>query len=119
MNIVVDENVPNRTIEALRTLGHVVTDVKLTVVRGEADEGVWALARRERALLISTDKGFAALWDTQHDGILIVRLHQPNGERIHERVMLAIGNVPPAEWPGLTLVMRDLVQTTRRAREQP
>ena len=40
MKIVADENIPNRTIEALRTAGHVVIDLKQTVLRAGDDEGV-------------------------------------------------------------------------------
>jgi len=43
-------------------------------------------------------------------------LHQPNEERIHARVMAAFRQFTEQDWPGLTVVMRDNVQSVRRAR---
>lgn len=116
MRIVVDENIPNRTIDELRGQGHAVTDIKQTVHRAGDDETVWEVAQKELALLVSTDKGFADNWDSTHHGILIVRLRQPNREKIHERVMQAMKTVAETDWPGLLLVMRDQTWTSRRSR---
>lgn len=40
---------------------------------------------------------------------------QPNEQKIHERVMNAIGQFSEDEWSGLTVVMRDAVQSVSRA----
>jgi hypothetical protein len=40
-----------------------------------------------KALLITTDKGFASRRDESHYGILIVRIKQPTRLKIHQRVM--------------------------------
>ena len=42
-------------------------------------------------------------------GILIVRLRQPNEERIHARIMAALAQHPEPDWRGLLVVMRDRV----------
>jgi hypothetical protein len=49
-----------------------------------------------------------------HWGILIVRLHQPNEQRIHVRVMAALRQFPESDWRGLLVVMRDSVQSLYR-----
>lgn len=67
-------------------------------------------------MLITTDKGFAQYRDEKHHGILIIRLRQPNEARIHARIMAAFAQFSIRDWPGLLVVMRDVVQSTYRAR---
>ena len=115
MNIVVDENIPRRTVDALRAMGHVVTDVRGTGAEGGDDDALWRRVMQERALLVTTDKGFTQKRNEPHHGILVIRLRQPNRLKIHDRVLQAMGRFPEAEWPGLLVVMRDRVQSTVRA----
>lgn len=117
MKILVDENIPLRTVEALRALGHDVLDIRGTADEGMKDEPLWELIQREGRLLITTDKGFTQYRDYAHHGILIVRLRQPNREKIHDRVMRAIARFSDEQWPGLLVVMRDAVQSVSRAKE--
>ena len=49
MNIVVDENIPRRTVEALRAMGHQVIDIRGTSEEGSEDEDLWKKAQEERA----------------------------------------------------------------------
>ena len=79
-----------------------------------ADDALWAMIQRESRLLITTDTGFVQNRSEQYAGILIVRLRQPNSQKIHERIMQAIGQFTEAEWPGLVVVMRDVVQSVSR-----
>jgi uncharacterized protein with PIN domain len=79
------------------------------------DDLLWELAQKESRLLISTDKGFVQHRNESHHGILIVRLRQPNEQKIHKRVMKAMGQFAENEWPGLVVVMRDAVQSVWRA----
>ena len=59
MKILVDENIPLRSVEWLRDAGHDVLDIRGTADEGAADEFVWEKAQAEQRLLISTDRGFA------------------------------------------------------------
>ena len=63
MKIFVDENIPSRTVEELRGLGHDVLDICGTSDQWIDDDKLWARMLNERRLLITTDKGFA-----QHRG---------------------------------------------------
>lgn len=114
MRIAVDENVPRRTVQALRDMGHDVTDVRGTPDAGVSDDELWNRVQRESRLLITTDKGFARHWTQPHHGVLIVRLRRPNRVRIHERVMLAMRRFSEQKWPGTLVVMRDRAQSVRR-----
>jgi len=114
MNICVDENIPFVTVEELRNLGHDVLDIRGTADQGMSDEKLWARTQAERRLLITTDKGFVQGRDEAHSGILVVRLRQPNEQKIHHRVIQAMNQFSEQEWPGLLVVMRDAVQSTWR-----
>lgn len=87
MRILVDENIPRMTVEGLRALGHDVRDIRGTPDQGLVDTDLWALALAESRALITTDKGFTEYRAVPHQGILIVRLRQPNRAKIHHAVM--------------------------------
>ncbi|MCL0060305.1 DUF5615 family PIN-like protein [Dehalococcoidia bacterium] len=118
MKIFVDENIPLMTVRALRGMNHDLVDIRGTVDEGMIDDALWEIIQREGRLLITTDKGFTQHRDKLHHGILIVRLRQPNRYKIHQRVMQAITRFTAEEWPGLLVVMRDVVQSVWRAGEK-
>lgn len=111
LTILADENIPSMTIETLRTLGHDVLDIRGTPLEGSADSKLWDLGRAQERLLITTDKGFARRRHEAHHGILIVRLRQPNRQRIHDRVLQTLARFPPGNWAGRLVVVRDTVLT--------
>jgi predicted nuclease of predicted toxin-antitoxin system len=115
VKLFVDENIPNITVDALRAAGHDVLDIRGTPQQGMFDDELWPLAQTERRMLITTDKGFSEHRDAQHHGVLIVRLRRPNEQRIHARIMAAFQQFSEQDWPGLLVVMRDVVQSIYRA----
>ena len=118
MKILVDENIPLMTVQALREMDHEVLDIRGTLDEGASDEILWKISQQEGQLLITTDKGFTEYREELHHGILIVRLRQPNCRKIHQRVMQAMKRFAEREWPGLLVVMRDTVQSVWRVRKQ-
>lgn len=67
-------------------------------------------------MLLTTDKGFAEHRSEAHHGVLIIRLRQPNEQKIHGRAMKGIIQFSQNEWIGITLVTRDSVQSISRGR---
>ena len=118
MIIVVDENIPKMTVQGLRDEGHVVWDLRGTTDQGADDETVWRNVQLKQALLITTDKGFTRYRSEEHYGILIIRLRQPNLAKIHSRVMMAVDRRKSDDWPNLTVVVRDTVQSIFRYRSE-
>ncbi len=114
MKICVDENIPLITVVELKNLGHDVLDIRGTTEQGLTDELLWEKVQRENRLLITTDKGFANYRAESHYGILIVRLRQPNEQKIHARIMHAINQYSKGKWQGFLVVMRDTVQSIWR-----
>ncbi|MDQ3688198.1 MAG: DUF5615 family PIN-like protein [Acidobacteriota bacterium] len=90
MKICVDENIPLVTVTELKNLGHDVLDIRGSIEQGLADDLLWEKVQRENRLLITTDKGFTNYRAESHYGILIVRLRQPNEQKIHARIMQAV-----------------------------
>lgn len=116
MNIFVDENIPARTVRELREIGHDVKDIRGTDKEGIIDDDVWDIAQKEQRLLISTDKGFSQKRHEKHSGILIIRLKKPNRLKIHQKVMQAMRRFKENEWAGMTVVMKDSVQSIWKAK---
>jgi len=114
MKILVDENIPLKSVQALRDLGHDVLDIRGTPDEGVADEVLWEIAQPEKRLLITTDKGFTQYRNQQHQGILIIRLKKPNRHQIHQKIMQIIPQFTETEWSGLLVVMRDIVWSVWR-----
>lgn len=90
MRVLVDENIPRITVNGIHALGHDVKDVRGTSDQGITDSELWELALAESRALITTDKGFAEYRSVPHHGILIVRLRQPNRQKIHHSMMYVI-----------------------------
>jgi predicted nuclease of predicted toxin-antitoxin system len=115
LKILVDENIPRKTVDELRNAGHDVRDLRQTLQQGSEDSELWAAAMADRRLLISTDRGFTEYRKVDHHGILIVRLRQPNRERIHQAVLLALARFQEAQWRGLLVVVRDTTLSVSRS----
>ncbi len=118
MKILVDENIPLVTVEELRLKRFDVIDIRGSAEQGITDELLWQKAQQKKRLLITTDKGFSIHRDEKHHGILIIRLKQPTRLKIHQRVMQAITIYSQEKWCGLMVVMRDVVQSSWKARQK-
>jgi uncharacterized protein with PIN domain len=55
------------------------------------------MAQKDGMLLITTDKGFAQKRHEKHNGVLIIRLKQPNRLRIHQKAMQAMNKFKERE----------------------
>lgn len=117
MKIFVDENIPIMTVRGLRKLGHEIMDIRGTEKEGITDEDLWKIAQKDKRLLITTDKGFTQKRNEKHNGILIIRLKQPNRLKIHQKVMRAMALFREEEWSGLTVVMQDTFHSVWKAKK--
>ena len=111
MKVFVDENIPLMTVQELRKIGCEVVDIRGTGKMGMSDEDIWEMAQKIGCLLVTTDKGFADKRYEKHNGILIIRLKQPNRIKIHQKVMKAISLFKEREWRGLTVIIQDTFHT--------
>ena len=95
------------TVNHFRDSGHDVKDVRGSAGQGMADPDLWQVALAEGRLLITTDRGFVQYRAVPHNGIIIVRLRQPNRYRIHSAAMLAFDRFKDSSWENRTAVVRD------------
>lgn len=116
MKILVDENIPSMTVEALRNLGYDIQDIRGTPEEGMPDGELWPKCQAESRLLITTDKGFSKHRNEPHHGILIVGLKKPNRNKIHQRVMQAINKFDEDDWKGMLVMMRDSIQAVWKSK---
>ncbi len=116
MKVLVDENIPRRTVNWLIEQGHNVKDVRRTPQQGLEDSELWELAQREKRLFVTTDRGFLQYRNSAHSGLLVVLLSQPQRLRIHGRILQVLAMFAPEEWTGLTVRARDDLQSIRRWR---
>lgn len=72
-------------------------------------------AQADGRLLLTTDRGFTEFRPVPHYGILIVRLRQPNRQKIHQAVLRAMERFQEAEWPGMLVVVRDATLSVSRS----
>jgi len=112
MKILVDQNIPIKTVNALHDSGHSVKDIRGTPGQGSSDDELWQMVQTEGVMLITTDKGFSQYRNYSHSGILIIRLKQPNQDKIHDRIMYAMNQIKNNDWENLLVIMRDSVQST-------
>jgi predicted nuclease of predicted toxin-antitoxin system len=97
------------------SLGHDVKDIRGTSDQGMADADLWALALGESRTLTTTDKEFTEYRSVTHHGILIVRLGQPNREKIHHAVIHVVRALSRRGMRNLLVVVRDTTMSTLRA----
>jgi predicted nuclease of predicted toxin-antitoxin system len=119
MRFLVDENIPRITVDALIQQGHDVKDIRGTPEHGADDTTLWTIALSESRVLVTTDKGFTDHRNEAHHGILIVRLRQPNRQKIHAAAMRTLETLRAEDWKNLLVVVRDTVMSTSRRPNEP
>ena len=80
MTIKLDENLPERLVAELQTLGHDVDTVVLERLAGRDDADVWQAAQNAGRFFITQDLDFSDVRRYSpgtHAGLLLVRLVQP------------------------------------------
>lgn len=89
MNFLLDENFPKSAGEFLLEKGHHVIDIRGTSLQGIDDRELFALAQRNQAVLLTTDRDFyhtVPLSYPHHFGVIVVALRQPNRQAILSRL---------------------------------
>ena len=89
MKFLLDENFPKAAEKLLIELGHEVFDVRGTELQGTDDNSLFELAQRKNAVLLPTDRDFyhtVPLKYSNHFGVVVIALKQPNREAILRRL---------------------------------
>ncbi|MBF0415379.1 MAG: DUF5615 family PIN-like protein [Magnetococcales bacterium] len=107
MKIKLDENMPFRLTEWLRTLGHDADSVQEEGLAGASDAMIWERIQGEGRFLITMDLDFS---DTrvfrpgQHAGILLIRLSPGSRLSVNNRVRQIFEQMEVESWCGCFVV---------------
>ena len=110
MRFFVDESFPKSVGGFLASCGHVVIDVRELGQAGVDDHTIFRLAQENEATLLTTDRDFFHTIPhlySDHYGIIVVSLRQPNRRNIQERVTWFLGEFPEADLKNHVVQLRD------------
>lgn len=101
MKIKLDENVPARAAERLRSLGHDVDTVIMEGLAGRPDPDVWQAAQAAERFLVTQDLDFSDIRrfaPGTHHGILLVRVPDDVQWRLTDFLLGWLGRPECESW---------------------
>lgn len=110
MKIKLDENLPARLADLLKSWNHDTDTVGDEGLNGRADTDVWAAAKRDNRLLITQDLDFSDIHQFRpgtHPGLLLVRLREPGANALLEHVAAAVRSNDVESWSGCFIVLTE------------
>ncbi|MCP4416375.1 MAG: hypothetical protein GY805_07120 [Chloroflexi bacterium] len=119
MIFLLDENFPKSAESLLNKLGHHVIDIRGTELQGTDDFHLFEVAQQQKAVLLTTDRDFyhtVPLRYTEHFGVVVIALKQPNREAILTRLRWIISKDLIDDIQNTVILLRD---TTYRIRHEP
>ena len=118
MRIKLDENLPEKSAEVLRQLGHDVDTVIHEGLSGRDDDAVWAGAQTATRFFITQDLDFSNINQFApgtHHGLLLLRLRSPGRIALTKRIEAIFRAESVEEWLGCFVVATDRKIRIRRA----
>jgi predicted nuclease of predicted toxin-antitoxin system len=119
MRIKLDENLPERSAEILRELGHDVHTVPYEGLSGRDDDAVWLAAQAEERFFITQDLDFSNVHrfvPGSHGGLLLLRLRSPGRIALTRRIESIFRTEPVEQWNSCFVVATDRKIRIRRPR---
>ena len=107
MKVKLDENLPERLVSVLTTLGHDVDTVRTENMIGQNDIEIWQAPQLAERLLITQDLDFSDVrryTPGTHAGLLLLRLARPGREALVARVVALIKTEAVDQWHGCLVV---------------
>lgn len=110
MKFYFDENFPKSAADLLESLGHEWVDPRGTALEGAEDFVLWNEAKKENAVLLTTDRDFFHTFHDQnpdHPGVVVIALKKPNRAAILARLNWLLGRLKEKEFRGRAFQLRD------------
>ena len=117
MNFLLDENFPKSAISILVDLGYQVIDIRGTELQGTDDFRLFSLAQEHAAILLTTDRDFyhtVSLKYTEHFGVIVIALRQPNRDAILSRLRWIITQDLMVDIANAVILLRGTTYRVRR-----
>ncbi len=110
MKIKLDENLPERLVPELQSLGHDIDTVRTEGLTGKDDDEVWRATQLSGRFLITQDLDFSDVRrfaPGTHAGLLLVRLAQPGRDALTLRIAMLFATESVDHWHGCLVVATD------------
>ena len=107
MRIKLDEIIPARAVERLRSLGHDTDTVLEEGLGGRSDQDIWAAAQSEGRFLITQDLDFSdarRFAPGTHHWVMLVRIPEDEQSRLPEHLARWFSTEDWASWAGAFVV---------------
>lgn len=117
MKFFLDENFPKTAESYLKHLSNEVIDIRSTEHEGLDDHSIFKLAQSHSAIFLTTDRDFfhTIPFDfSEHNGVIIVALSQPNRTTIVEKLMWLLEQTDFNELKNTIILLRDNSFSVRR-----
>ncbi len=120
MKFFLDENFPKAAQALLLTRSHSVFDIRGTADEGATDEEIFQMTLARKAVFLSTDRDFFHTIPhlyTDHFGIVVIALRQPNRDAILSRLSWFLDNFDESSMVGRAYLLREHACTIYPASE--
>lgn len=110
IDIKIDECLPRECADLLVMNGHDVETVHQEGLQGSTDGEIWNAAQTEKRFLVTTDLDFSDVRrykPGEHAGILLLRLHKEDKNRILSYLEWLLAHHDIAKWKGLVVIATD------------
>lgn len=110
MRFFLDENFPKTAKALLQAHGHTVLDIRGTANEGADDPDIFAMAQREEAVFLTTDRDFFHTIPhlfPEHHGVVVIALRQPNRKAILSRLSWLLDFLGSQSLTGKVYLLRD------------
>lgn len=117
MNLKLDENLPDRLVAALGSLGHDIDTVYVERLNGQINPHVWGATQAAQRFFITQDLDFSDMrryTPGTHAGLLVVRLARPSGDALFKRLVTVFQTENVEDWRGFLVVVTDHKIRVRR-----
>jgi uncharacterized protein DUF5615 len=107
VKIKLDENLPQRLVAFLSSLGHDVDTIRTERLTGHPDPDVWTAAQAAQRFLVTQDLDFSDMRryaPGTHAGLLVVRLTRPGRNALFDRVSAVFQTEQVRDWTGCLVV---------------
>ena len=116
MKFFLDENFPKAVVSLLEGDGHECFDPRGTELEGSDDDLLLAEARRNGAILLTTDRDFFHTLQHKfpdHAGMVIIALKKPNRQAIIDRLKWLLHSFAESDLRGRAFQLRDRTWVAR------
>ena len=109
IKFIIDEDIPRSTGKVLKEQGYDVRDIRDYGLRGAEDDKIYEFAQKEKAILITGDKGFGNILRFplgNHFGIVIANFpNEMSTREINRQLLEALKDISKDDFKGNLIII--------------